>query len=287
MILITGATGNLGSSVVEQLLKTSSSDKFITTSSSNDGVTKLSKLGLNARLANFNDVTSLQEAFKGIDKILLISTMDQNRLEQHKNVVDAAKSQGVKHIVYTSFAIKDIYSSGVKDLMISHFETEDYIKASGLTYTLLRNTMYADALIQILGPNAVNQNINLPGGEGKVPYALRREMGEATANLLLQEGHENKTYNITGSQSFSYDEVAAALSKLSGKVINYTSISEEDFKSTLKQAGFPDFAIYLHAGTIYDVKKHQYEIESKSLEELLNRQPASLDDFVKEVFETQ
>ncbi|WP_312090396.1 NmrA family NAD(P)-binding protein [Chryseobacterium sp.] len=121
MILVTGATGNLGSSVVDQLLKKGTSEKFIVTSSNQNGVYALASKGLQARIANFSDVETLNEAFKGINKILLISTMDQNRFEQHKNVIDAAKNQGVKHIVYTSLAIKDIQTSGVKDLMISHF----------------------------------------------------------------------------------------------------------------------------------------------------------------------
>ncbi len=284
MILITGATGNLGSSVVAQLLKKSDSSQFIATSSNVEGVEKLKAKGLHSRLANFSDTASLNEAFKGIDKLLLISTMDQNRFEQHKNVIDAAKNQGVKHIVYTSLAIKDIQTSGVKDLMISHFQTEDYIKASGLTYTILRNTMYADALTQILGENALNQDINLPGGNGKVPYALRREMGEGTANLLLQDGHENKTYDIVGSASFGYKEIAATLSQLTGNKIHYNDIAEDDLKNFLKQIGLPDFAIYLHAGTLYDIKTAQYEIESNTLETLLGRPTASPTEFIKELF---
>ena len=285
MILITGATGNLGSAVVAQLLKTLSPEEFVATSSNAEGVEKLRAKGLQSRLANFSDPTSLNEAFKGIDKLLLISTMDQNRYEQHKNVVDAAKEQGVKQIIYTGLAIKDIHTSAVKDLMISHFQTEDYIKESGLTYTILRNTMYADALTQILGSNALNQDINLPGGNGKVPYALRREMGEATANLLSQDGHENNTYNITGSNSFGYTELAAALSNLKRDTIKYNDISEDDLKAFLKKIGFPDFAIYLHSGTIRDIKMAQYEIESHTMETLLGRPTASIEDIMEELFQ--
>lgn len=285
MILITGATGNLGSAVVAHLLKTLSPEEFVATSSNAEGVEKLRAKGLQSRLANFSDPISLNEVFKGIDKLLLISTMDQNRYEQHKNVVDAAKEQGVKQIIYTGLAIKDIHTSAVKDLMISHFQTEDYIKESGLTYTILRNTMYADALTQILGSNALNQDINLPGGTGKVPYALRREMGEATANLLLQDGHENSTYNITGSNSFGYTELAAALSNLKRDTIKYNDISEDDLKAFLKKIGFPDFAIYLHSGTIRDIKMAQYEIESHTMETLLGRPTASIEDIMEELFQ--
>ena len=284
MILVTGATGNLGSSVIKQLDKVANKDQFIATSSSDKGVQNLKEKGDQARKANFNDMDTLRDAFNGVEKVLLISTMEQNRFEQHKNVIDIAKEKGVKHIVYTSLAIKDIETSAVKELMMSHFETEAYLKQSGLTYTILRNTMYADALTQILGENALNQNIVLPGGNGKVPYALRREMGEATANVLVQEGHENKVYNITGSQSYSYEEIAKELSNQSGKMINYVNADEQEFIQNLKEIGFPEFAIYLHAGTIKDIKNNQYEIEEKTLETLLGRPTATIQEFIKELF---
>lgn len=284
MILVTGATGNLGSSVIKQLDQIISKDKFIATSSSHEGVQALKEKGYQARLANFNDLDSSQNTFDAVEKVLLISTMDQNRFEQHKNVIDIAIAKGVKHIIYTSLAIKDIETSAVRDLMISHFETEEYLINSGVTYTILRNTMYADALTQILGAQALQQNIQLPGGEGKVPYALRREMGEATANLLTQSEHENKIYQIVGSNSYSYQDIANGLSKLLGKSITYENISEEDFIAKLQTFGFPEFAIYLHAGTITDIKSTQYEIEDVTLEKLLGKPTASLPEFLEELF---
>lgn len=284
MLLITGATGNLGSSVVEQLIKTKGSQHFVVTSSNQQGVNALASRGLQARIANFSAVETLHTAFEGIDKLLLISTMDQNRFAQHKNVVDKAKAQGVQHIVYTSLAIQNIETSGVKDLMISHFQTEEYIKKSGLTYTILRNTMYADAIVQIVGEQGLQHGIHLPGGEGKVPYALRREMGEATANLLLQEGHVNKTYDFTGSQHYGYKEIATALSALSGIKIEYNDISSDDFRCFLEKIDLPDFLIYLHTGTLHDIKTKQYELEGTVLEKLLCRPTASLEEFLKELF---
>ena len=285
MILITGANGNLGSAVVSTLEKLMPKNQFLVSSSSDDGVSNLKSKGFNARKADFSDPSTLENAFLGVTKLLLISTMDPNRLEQHKNVIKAAKKVGVKHLVYTSLAIHDIKSSAVRDLMISHFETEAYLKESGLDYTILRNTMYAEALIQILGQNALHQAIKLPGGTGKVPFVLRREMREATANLLLQSGHEGKTYNITAASSYSFAEVAEVLSELTNSEIKYINEDEDRYMTYLQQLDFPEFLIYLHVGTLKDVAMKQYEIQDDSLELLLGRPSAPLNVILKEIFQ--
>lgn len=283
MILITGSTGHLGSNVVDQLMKIIPNDQFVVTTSNPYNLKRLEDKGLQARLANFND-DSLELAFHGINKLLLISTMERNRLEQHINVINTAKSQGINHIIYTSLVIRDVESSAVRDLMLSHFQTENYLIESGVKYTILRNTMYADALLQLLGPGALEHNIYLPGGKGRVPYALRREMGEAIAHVLVQQGHENVIYNIVGSHSYSYEDVAKGLQELSGSAVIYHDISEEMYISHLKKSGFPDFDIYLRTGTVKDIKQAEYDICNKTLEGLLGRPTASLKDFLREVF---
>jgi len=156
---------------------------------------------------------------QGIGKVLLISTIDHHRYQQHKNVVDAAKKAGVKHIAYTGVAIKDVNASAVKSLLESHFQTEDYIKESGLNYTMFRNTLYAEVVPMYVGEKVFEKGIYLPAGNGKVPYAIRNEMGEAMANTLLQDGHENTVYHITGGELYSYDEIAQVLSEIAGKTV--------------------------------------------------------------------
>jgi len=173
---------------------------------------------------------------QGIHKVLLISGIDANRLQQHKNVVNAAKKAGVQHIVYTGVAMKDVNTSAIKPLMESHFQTEEYLKASGVAYTFLRNNLYTDGILMFAGEKVVDTGIFLPAGNGCVPYALRREMGEAAANVLLQQGHENKTYTITGSRLYSYADVAEVLSKLSGKKVQYTDADAATFSGYIKRA---------------------------------------------------
>lgn len=284
MILVTGATGQLGSSVISQLNKVSSKDQFAIFARDEKKAIKYKEQGIEVRLGDFNQISFLGHAFEGITKLLLISTMEFNRFEQHKNVIDAAKIAGVKHIIYTGLAIQDIETSNVKDLMQSHFDTEKYIQASGLDFTFVRNTMYTDAIPQIIGEAVFDTGIYLSGGDGKVPYTLRREMGEAIANILVQDNHENKTYNITGDVAYSYADIAQTLGELSHKKIDYIDLDETVYEQFLIDLHLPEFLVYLTKGTVVDIKQHQYEVNNSDLKTLLGRPPLDLKSALKELY---
>ncbi len=284
MILVTGATGQLGSSVISQLNKVSSKDQFAIFARDEKKAIKYKEQGIEVRLGDFNQISFLGHAFEGITKLLLISTMEFNRFEQHKNVIDAEKIAGVKHIIYTGLAIQDIETSNVKDLMQSHFDTEKYIQASGLDFTFVRNTMYTDAIPQIIGEAVFDTGIYLSGGDGKVPYTLRREMGEAIANILVQDNHENKTYNITGDIAYSYADIAQTLGELSHKKIDYIDLDETVYEQFLIDLHLPEFLVYLTKGTVVDIKQHQYEVNNSDLKTLLGRPPLDLKSALKELY---
>src|SRR5690554_1129713 len=284
-ILITGATGNLGTAVINQLLR-STDDKHIVALARNENkIAHLKENGVEVRIGTFDDPASLGNAFQGIDKVLLISTGDPNRFQQHKNVVDAAKKAGVKFIAYTSVPLRDLETSAAKFLLKSHFQTEDYIKASGLAYTFLRNNIYADMIPMYVGEKVFETGIYLPAGNGKVPFALRREMGEATANLLLQsEQHQNKTYDITNTELYSFEDVAKVLSELSGKEITYTNENLDAFTEILKTKNLPEHVVSIFNAFVTDFKNHQYEKATDDLERLLGRKPATLKEALKEIY---
>ena len=284
MILITGSTGQLGASVAQQLLDRTEKRQFAVFARDAAKAAHYKARGIRLRIGDFDDPSSLPVAFAGVSKLLLISSRSMNRAEQQRRVVDEAVNAGVKHIIYTSLAVQDINNSHIQNLMESHFDTEAHIVMSGVNYTFLRNTMYADALPEIIGSAWRKHVISLPGGKGKVPYALRREMGEATANLLLQNGHDGKTYNITGNAAYSYHDIAKALSELTGQSISYSDVDPEAFKQQLQTIGLPKFLIDLTAGTVLDIKDHQYEVHSNTLHKLLGREPAGLQAMVQEVF---
>lgn len=284
MILLTGVTGHLGKAALEQMLKHLSPSEFAILARDEQKVKTFADKGIEVRLGDFDNKESLDKAFKGISKLLLIPSIAPHRLEQNKNVIDAAGKNGVNHIIYTGVSFKNIEQSETPGLD-AHFKTEEYIRESGMKYTFLRNTLYTDGLPMFAGDKVFETGIYLPAGNGKVPYALRREMGEAAANVLLQEGHENKVYEITGSEMYSYFDVADVLASLSGKMVKYTPAEPALFGKQLKAAGVDDFIIFILTGFNLDIRNEQYEIITNDLEKLLGRKPAGLEEGLLEVFD--
>jgi NAD(P)H dehydrogenase (quinone) len=284
-ILITGATGHLGTAVVDQLVKRSDINNIVALARDENKADSLKENGVEVRLGTFDHPAELEIVMAGIEKVLLISTTDPNRYQQHQNVVDAGKKAGVKFIAYTGVSIKDVESAAAKPHLVSHFQTEDYIKQSGLTYALFRNNIYADMLPVYVGNNVFESGINLPAGDGKLPFALRREMGEAIANVLMQsDEHQNKTFNITNNEFYSFDDVAKNLSALSGKTVSYKSADPNTFTAVLKEKNVPEHVIEILTAFLADFKNHQYETATDDLEKLLGRKPATLNEALKELF---
>jgi NAD(P)H dehydrogenase (quinone) len=284
MILVTGATGHLGSAAVSQLLKNTAANNIVAFARDENKAKYLRGKGIEVRIGSYDDIPSLDLAMQGIEKVLMISSNGQTRLQQHKNVLAAAKKARIKHIVYTGIALKNIETAAIRPFMEDLIKTEDYIQESGLTYTVLRNTLYAGGNPLYAGEKVFETGIQLPAGDGKAPFALRREMGEAAANTLLQNGHENRTYEITGSDLYSYNDVANALSALSGKTVIYTDADPVTFPARLKEFGLPEIVVGIVSGFAADIKNHQFESVTDHLEKLLGRKPASLKDSLKEVF---
>ncbi len=283
MILVTGATGHLGRAAAEQLLKRLAPNEFAIFARDEKKARPYSDKGVEVRFGDYDDQDSLDKALVGISKVLLIPTIMPHRLEQNIRLTDTAVKCGVKHIVYTGISHRNIEASAVNGLD-DHFKTEDYIRKSGLSYTFLRNNLYMDIIPFYAGEKVFENGFWLPAGNGKVPFALRREMGEAAANVLLQNGHENKTYDIAGNELYSYYDVAAALSGVSNKKITYTEADRQAFFQQLSEAGVEDFITAVVTGFNDDIKSGYFEIISKDLEILLGRKPTTLVQGISEVF---
>lgn len=284
-LLITGATGHLGRSVVEHLLQSTTPANIAVFARDDKKADYFKSKGIDIRIGDYDDVHSIEKAFEGIGKVLLISGTDPfTRFQQHLNVVNAAQASGVKHIVYTGVSIADLDTSANKFLMQSHFQTEDYIIRSELGYTFLRNNLYADIIPMFSGDKVFDTGITLPTENGKVAFALRREIGEAAANVLLQDGHENKIYEITGSAAHSFSDVALELTSLSGREISYNPVNSAAYSKHLQQFGVPDNFIQVLSAFSEDIKNNLHARTTGDLETLLGRKPASLSDALKELY---
>jgi NAD(P)H dehydrogenase (quinone) len=277
MILVTGATGQLGGAVIRQLLQRMPANQIIAFVRDETKAAPLLDQGVTLRIGTYDDIDSVDSAMQGVETVLLIAgTDEENRVRQHQNVVNAAKKAGVQRIAYTSRALKD-RATLVNRLMDAHFQTEDYIRASGLSYTLFQNILYMDAIPQFVGGDAVfERGIYVPAGQGKVALALRSEIGEAMANALVTEHNGNVTYQLTGRASYSFYDVAAALTDFSGKSVTYTPAEPATFESKLKERGLPDVVAQRITGFITDIANGQEDAVSPDLENLLGRKPTSL-----------
>lgn len=285
-LLITGATGQLGSQIVSELTSTYPISQLSVLARTIEKGLPFTEKGITVKIGNYQDPSSLVEAMQGINSVLLISSSDFNdRIGQHKNVIDAAKAAGVQHIFYTGVAIKDIETSPLKPLLGDHFETEEYIKQSGLTYTFLRNSLYVDVVPMFIGANTIETGVFFPAGEGKVAFANRKDLAKAIAKIVAKSEHENKIFNLTGSQSHSFSEIASYLSELSGKEVPYISPSSADFENALKGFGLPEPIITMSVLFAAGIKNNDFEEVDNDLKVIIDQEPTSLKAFLKKAYQ--
>ena len=274
----------MGSVVIETLLKKMPAQQINVLTRSDEKRLAFQTKGFNAFLGDYANVVSLEKALTDVDTVLLISSGDQgDRMQEHKNVVDAAKKMGVKSIAYTSRSLKDKATLSNK-LMLEHFDTEDYIKASGLKYVFFQNALYMDVIPLFVGKQVFETGIFQPAGDGKVAFALRQEQSQAMGNVLLNEIFDNQVYRFTGSEAYSFYDVATALTELSGKQVKYTAVETPVFEEMMKQKGLPEGVIKKIIDFNLDIKNGQEAEVTNDLEIELGRKPASLKEGLKILF---
>jgi len=287
MIFITGATGHFGKATIDFLLEKNFPASHITAFVRDEGkATDIQAKGVTIKVGEYDNYSSMFESFKGADKLLLISGSDiVKRIQQQRDAVKAAKESVVKHIIYTSFERKnESETSPIAMVAKAHIETEKNIKASGMKYTILRNNCYAEMLPVFMGEKVLETGIFLPAGNGKAAFAARADMAEATANILMNSGHDNKEYSISNTVSYSMNDVAAMLSEISGKKISYTSPTQEVYAETLTKAGVPKEYIDMLSAFCEAIKQGEFTVEKSDLEYLLGRKPASLKEFLQNIY---
>jgi len=285
MILITGSTGHFGKATIDFLLKKIPASSIAALARDKNKATDLAAKGIDVRIGDYTDFDSMVKAFTGIEKLLLISSSDMNdRGGQHVNAINAAKKAGVKHIVYTSADIRDPGQSAIAFITDGHVKAENQIKNSGMTFTILKNNLYAECIPMFLGEKLPETGVFFPAGTGKVPFAARIDMVEAAAHVLTTAGHENMEYFISSGISYSFSDVADILSELSGKKIAYIDPPKEAFQEQLIKAGVPEMYVSFTAAFAEAIKQDEFNLPNATLEKLLGRKPASLKAFLQSIY---
>ncbi|MBS7565458.1 SDR family oxidoreductase [Mucilaginibacter sp. Bleaf8] len=290
MILVTGATGNLGKATINSLLTKGIPANHIAALVRDESKSaELKSKGIQVRIGDYQNFESLKSAFQDVDKLLLISSSSEisYRFEQHKNVINAARETGVSHIIYTSFDMKNLQQSIMGEEVRYHADTADYLKQIAIPYTLMDNTMYADMIPFLSGKDILINGISIPGGDGKTPFLPITEMAEANAVVLTSSGHENKEYVIAAETAFSFADIADLLSDITGKTIAYYQPEVGSYVAQLVQDGFPeDDAAYL-ARFAEAIARGEFDTNRSDVKQLLGRSPKSLKDFLRSIYDSK
>lgn len=238
-ILITGASGQLGRLVINNLLKTLPASQIIAMARNPEAVTDLSTRGVEVRVADYTKPETLEAAFAGVDRLLLISSSEiGQRLPQHRNVIAAAKQAGVKLLAYTSILHADVSSLGLAE---EHRQTEGEIRDSGIPFVSLRNGWYTENYTASIPPALAHGAFLGSAGEGRISSASRADYAEAAAAVLTsREDQAGRIYELAGDQSYTLTQFAAEIALQSGKPVVYKNLPEAEFKAVLIGAGLPE-----------------------------------------------
>ncbi|HET7275760.1 MAG TPA: SDR family oxidoreductase [Longimicrobiaceae bacterium] len=265
-IAITGATGQLGRLVIERLKTRVAPDDIVALARSRD---KAADLGVAVREADYDRPETLGPALEGVDTLLLISASEVGkRAAQHRNVLEAAKETGVKWIVYTSLLHADTSSLGLAE---EHAETESELKASGIPFTILRNGWYTENYTGSI-PGALAGGAFLgSAGEGRISSAARADYADAAVEVVTGEGHEGKTYELAGDEAWTLSDLAAEISRQTGKTIPYKDLPEAEYAAALEGFGLPQGLAQAIAGWDTAASHGALFDESRQLSALIGR----------------
>lgn len=276
-IAITGATGHLGRLVVAKLKEKVPAAGIVALVRSPD---KAGDLGVAARQADYARPETLDAALAGVETLLLISSSEVGqRAAQHRNVIAAAKKAGVGRIVYTSLLHAD---TSPLSLAEEHRVTEAELKASGIAHTILRNGWYAENHTGSLGGAVAAGALIGSAGEGRISAAPRVDFAEAAVAALTGAGHEGKTYELAGDAAWTLADLAAEVSRQTGKTIRYTDLPVADYAAALRGFGLPEGLAQAIAGWDADAAAGALFDDGRQLSKLIGRPTTPLSVTVAE-----
>src|SRR3989449_817750 len=273
-LVVSGASGRLGRRIVE-LLADAGADRLVATTRSPERLAGLAKRGVAVRRADFDDPDSLQAAFAGADRLLLVSTdaIDSpgRRIEQHRAALDAAKAAGVGHVAYTSCADPDPRFMVAAD----HWATEQTLAASGLGWTALRHNLYTEYLEEVLPEAMASGRLVAAAGEGGAAFVTREDCARSAAAALLSTDPGNRVLEIAGPAIVTVREVARLASELAGRPVSYAPVEPAALRAGMVAAGLrghvADVLVSMHVA----MAQGKFRAATSAVAELTGRVPMS------------
>lgn len=293
-IIITGASGQYGRLAVARLLKRVPAGDLILLTRRPEKLADLAELGADVRRGDFDEPMGLVDAFRDGERLLLISaTRVGQRVVQHKAAIDAAVRAGVRHIAYTS--VVGIAPDNPALVTRDHGPTEQLLRDSGLAWTALRDSQYADAVVFQMAPNALaNRRWLSSSGDGRIAVVAREDCVACAVEVLTGDGHKNRVYNITGPDLITYREAAAMAAEVAGSAIDYVATDDDGMYAMFDALGIPRQPVddQVVAGIPWNsddmvtfeaaVREGRFEVISEDVEWLTGRRPKSLRAMMEE-----
>ena len=281
MIIVTGATGQLGQAVVVALLKLVPASEIGVSVRDPGKASNLEALGVRVRQGDFADLASLRHAFEGADQVLMVSSNARayggDPLAQHQAAIEAARAAGVNRIVYTSQIAASPTSAFAP--AVDHAATEERLRQSGLAWTSLRNGFYASSGFMSMG-NSLETGVLEAPADGKVAWAAHADLVEAAAIVLANPGrYEGPTPPLTGSQALDLADLAAIATEL-GRPIRRTVFPDEELGAKLKARGMPAGAARFMLGNAIASRNGEFGPVDGTLEQLIGHPPTTMRDLI-------
>lgn len=269
MIAVTGATGQLGRKVIAALLKKVPAETIVAAVRTPARAADLAAQGVIVRQADYGQPETLEAAFAGVEKLLLISGSEVGQREaQHRAVIAAARAAGVRFIAYTSLLHADTSPLG---LALEHRATEALLKDSGIPFALLRNGWYTENYAASIPPALAHHAFIGAAGTGLIASAARQDYADAAAEVMTRPDQAGKVYELAGDDSYTLAAFAAEIAAQSGEKVDYVNLSQAEFAAALKSAGLPEGLAEMLADSDAGAEKGALFNDSRQLSSLTGR----------------
>ncbi|WNV85346.1 NmrA family NAD(P)-binding protein [Umezawaea sp. Da 62-37] len=278
---MTGATGQLGGATVEFLLDRVPAKEVAVLVRDPAPASHLAARGVDVRVGDYHDRPSLEKAFAGVDKLLLISAPPfGDVITQHLNAVAAAVRAGVRHVHYTATRRRADSPARISQVTEWDERTVAALRESGSAVTVLRYPLFLDALPSMLGSGALTTGLRVPAGQSEAALATRRDLAEANAAVLAGTGHEGRSYDLGGSEAVTMAEVAAIVTAASGGEVGYQDVSVREYVAERTGEGLPEPVAQFLAEWFTSLAAGDFAGTSGDLERLIGRKPQTVPEFL-------